>query len=262
VLPPAHTEASIAAVAPSSPYERLNLIEQRIRETGTVRIDQLAIEFGVSEMTIRRDLDELEALGVARRIRGGAVAVGPEPFAERHRHNARAKARIAAKLLDLIPGRGTIAFDASSTVYRLAAALDGAQDLVVVSNGLDTFQALVGKPGVVATLTGGSVEPRTGSLVGPVAIRSAADFLFDVFVCSAAAVDPTVGSSEASLEEAQVKRALSVTASRVVLAVDHSKLGTRAQARMFALDEISLVVTDLEPDDSRLNPYRAVVQVR
>jgi DeoR/GlpR family transcriptional regulator of sugar metabolism len=147
-------------------------------------------------------------------------------------------------------------------VYRLAAALDGAQDLVVVSNGLDTFQALVGKPGVVATLTGGSVEPRTGSLVGPVAIRSAADFLFDVFVCSAAAVDPTVGSSEASLEEAQVKRALSVTASRVVLAVDHSKLGTRAQARMFALDEISLVVTDLEPDDSRLNPYRAVVQVR
>src|SRR6266508_217515 len=215
MYPSAHTEASIAAVAPSSPYERLNLIEQRIRETGTVRIDQLASEFGVSEMTIRRDLDELEALGVARRIRGGAVAVGPEPFAERHRHNARAKARIAGKLLDLIPKRGTIAFDASSTVYRLAAALDGAQDL-----------------------------------------------LFDVLVCSAAAVDPTVGSSEASLEEAQVKRALSVTASRVVLAVDHSKLGTRAQARMFALDEVALVVTDLDPDDARLNPYRASVEVR
>jgi len=213
-------------------------------------------------MTIRRDLDELEALGVARRVRGGAVAVGPEPFAERHRHNARAKARIADKLLDLIPGRGTVAFDASSTVYRLAAALDGAQDLVIVTNGLDAFQALAGKPGVVATLTGGSVEPRTGSLVGPVAIRSAADFLFDLFVCSAAAVGPTVGSSEPSLEEAQVKRALSATASRVILAVDHSKLGTRAQARMFALDEIALLVTDLEPGDRRLNPYRASVEVR
>jgi DeoR/GlpR family transcriptional regulator of sugar metabolism len=227
-----------------------------------VRIDRLATEFGVSEMTIRRDLDELEALGVARRIRGGAVAMGPEPFAERHRHNARAKARIAGKLLDLVPNRGTIAFDASSTVYRLAAALDGARDLVVVSNGLDTFQALVGKPGVVATLTGGSVEPRTGSLVGPVAIRGAGDFLFDMFVCSAAAVDPSVGSSEPSLEEAQVKRALSAAASRVVLAVDHSKLGARAQARMFALDEVSLLVTDLEPDDARLNPYRASVEVR
>jgi DeoR family fructose operon transcriptional repressor len=227
-----------------------------------VRIDRLATEFGVSEMTIRRDLDELEALGVARRIRGGAVAMGPEPFAERHRNNARAKARIAGKLLDLIPNRGTIAFDASSTVYRLAAALDGAQDLVVVSNGLDTFQALAGKPGVVATLTGGSAEPRTGSLVGPVAIRSAGAFLFDVFVCSAAALDPAVGSSEPSLEEAQVKRALNAAASRVILAVDHSKLGTRAQARMFALDEISLLVTDLEPDDARLDPYRAGVEVR
>ena len=132
---------------------------------------------------------------------------------------------------------------------------------MVVSNGLDTFQALVGKPGVVATLTGGSAEPRTGSLVGPVAIRSAGDFLFDVFVCSAAAVDPTVGSSEPSLEEAQVKRALSA-ASRASSWPSTSKLGTRAQARMFALDEISLLVTDLEPDDARLNPYRASVEVR
>jgi DeoR family fructose operon transcriptional repressor len=227
-----------------------------------VRIDQLAVELGVSEMTVRRDLDELEALGVARRVRGGAVAVGPEPFAERHRHNARAKSRIADKLLELIPDRGIIAFDASSTVYRLATRLDGARDLVVVTNGLDTFQGLGGKAGVVATLTGGSVEPRTGSLVGPVAIRSAGDYLFDVFVCSAAALDPTVGSSEASLEEAHVKRALSSASSRIVLAVDHTKLGTRAQARMFTLDEIDLLVTDLEPDDERLDPYRRQVKLR
>ncbi|MGH2636334.1 MAG: DeoR/GlpR family DNA-binding transcription regulator [Actinomycetota bacterium] len=248
----------IATAAPSSPHERLNDIEQRLRRAGTVRIDGLAREFRVSEMTIRRDLDELEALGVARRVRGGAVAVGPEPFAERHRHNARAKARIADKLLGLIPDRGTVAFDASTTVYRLAAALDGARDLVVVSNGLDTFQSLTAKTGVVATLTGGSVESRTGSLVGPVAVRTAEDFMFEVFVCSSAALDPELGSSEASLEEAEVKRAISRTSRRIVLAVDHSKLGTRAQARMFALDEIDVLVTDLDPADERLGPYRGV----
>ena len=212
----------------------------------------------MSEMTIRRDLDELEALGAARRVRGGAVAVGPEPFAERHRHNARAKARIADKLLGVIPDRGTVAFDASTTVYRLAAALDGARDLVVVTNGMDTFHKLTGKTGIVATLTGGSIEPRTGSLVGPVAVRSAEDFMFDVFVCSSAALDPALGSSEASLEEAEVKRALSRTSGRIVLAVDHSKLGTRAEARMFALDEIDALVTDLDPADDRLDPYRAI----
>ena len=65
----------------TSPEERLGEVKDLISERGAVRIDQLAADFGVSEMTIRRDLDELEALGVARRVRGGAIALGPEPFA-------------------------------------------------------------------------------------------------------------------------------------------------------------------------------------
>lgn len=240
----------------SSPHERLSAIQSQLTATGTVRIDDLAARFGVSEMTIRRDLDELEALGVARRVRGGAVVVGPEPFAERHRHNAKAKARIADKLLALIPEAGAVAFDASSTVHRAATLLDGARDLVVVTNGLDTFQTLHGRPGVTAVLTGGTLEPRTGSLVGPLATRSAEDFLFDVFVSSSAAIDAPVGSSEASVAEAEVKRALAFTSQRVVLAVDHSKLGTRAQARMFRLSQVDTLVTDLDPDDPRLDEYR------
>ena len=251
----------MTALAASSPHERLATIEQRIKEDGSVRIDDLAARLRVSEMTIRRDLDELDALGAARRVRGGAVAVGPEPFSERHRHNARAKARIADRLLGLIPERGTVAFDASSTVYRLATRLDGARDLVVVTNGPDAFQSLTGKAGIVATLTGGSVEPRTGSLVGPVAVRGAEAFLFDVFLCSAASLDPDLGSSEASLEEAEVKRALGSRSGRIILAVDHTKLGTRAQAGMFGLDEIDLLVTDLDPGDKALDPYRASVKI-
>ncbi len=245
----------------NSPEERLREVGELIADQGAVRIDELAASFGVSEMTIRRDLDELEALGLARRVRGGAVAVGPEPFAQRHRHNARAKARIAEKLLPLIAPSGTVAFDASTTVYRLAAALDGARDLGVVTNGLDTFQALTGKPGVTATLTGGHQEPRTGSLVGPMAVRTAEGFLYDAFVCSGAALDAQVGSSEASLAESEVKRAFRRTAGRLILAVDHSKLDTRAQARMFGLEEVDLLVTDLDPDDDRLAPYREAVEL-
>ena len=247
----------MVAVVPEGPHQRLEMIQDRLSEQGSVRIGDLAVTFGVSEMTIRRDLDELEALGLARRVRGGAVAVGPEPFAARHRHNARAQGRIAEKLRQFVPDRGTIALDASSTVYRLAADLHGARDLVVVSNGLDTFQSLEGKAGISAVLTGGTREPRTGSLVGPVASRSAQDFLFDLFICSAAALDPSVGSSEASLAEAEVKRALAANSGRVILAADHSKLGTRAQARMFRLDDLDVLVTDLDPGDDRLAPYRA-----
>ncbi|MGH8923358.1 MAG: DeoR/GlpR family DNA-binding transcription regulator [Acidimicrobiia bacterium] len=245
-----------------SPEERLGEVRNLIAEQGTVRIDQLAVDFGVSEMTIRRDLDELEALGVARRVRGGAIALGPEPFAQRHRHNARAKARIAEKLLQEVPTVGTVAFDASTTIYRLATSLEAVRDLVVVTNGLDTFHTIGAQPGITATLTGGSEEPRTGSLVGPIALRTAQDFLYDVFVCSAAGFDHQVGSSEASLAESEVKRAFSQTSSRIVLAVDHTKLETRAQARVFELEEIDLLVTDLEPDDSRLDLYRSRVEVK
>ena len=251
----------MASAVPKTQHDRLRLIGERLEEEGTVRIDELAEAYGVSEMTIRRDLDELEALGVARRVRGGAVAVGPELFAERHRHNARAKAKIAEKLLGLLPEVGTLALDASSTVYRLATSIEGARDRVVVTNGLDTFTSLADRSGVTPTLTGGSREPRTGSLVGPVASRSSEDFLFDLFICSSAAIDPVLGSSEASLAEAEVKRSLSRSSGRVVLAVDHSKLHTRAQARLFTLDELDLLVTDLPADDERLNPYRAHVEV-
>jgi len=243
-------------VVAMGPEERAREIEQLTARQGQVRIDELARLLHVSEMTIRRDLDELQGLGVLRRVRGGAVAVGPEPFAERHRTDARAKGLISEKLELLVPDRGTVAFDASTTVHRFAADRRGATDLVVVTNGIDTFQVLRDKPGISPTLTGGHLEPRTGSLVGPVATRSASDFLFDVLVCSAAAVDPVLGASEASVDEAEVKRSLQGTSARVVLAVSHTKLGARAQARVFEPREIDVIVTDLDPDDERLAAYR------
>lgn len=244
-----------------SPEERLGEMRGLIAEHGAVRIDQLAADFGVSEMTIRRDLDELETLGLARRVRGGAIALGPEAWEQRHQENARAKARIAEKLLPLVPASGTVAFDASTTIYRLAAAIETARDLVVVTNGWDTFHSMRNTPGVTATLTGGSEEPRTGSLVGPMAVRAAQDFLYDTFFSSAAAVDLELGSSEAALAESEVKRAFSQTANRIVLAVDHSKLNTRAQARVFDFEDVDLLVTDLEPSDPRLDPYSDLVDI-
>ena len=244
-----------------SPEERIGEMRDRIAEQGAVRIDELAQSFGVSEMTVRRDLDELEALGFARRVRGGAIALGPEPWEQRHQHNAKAKAKIAEKLLTLIPASGTVAFDASTTMFRLAASIETARDLIVVTNGWDTFHSMKGTPGVSASLTGGSEEPRTGSLVGPMAVRTAQSFLYDTFFGSAAALDPELGSSEAALAESEVKRAFSQTSNRIVLAVDHGKLGTRAQARVFDFEQIDLLVTDLEPSDPLLDPYRDLTEI-
>lgn len=242
-------------------HDRRTEIVDRLQREGSARIDELAAALGVSEMTVRRDLEELAARGVARRVRGGAVPVGPGTFAERHPKNVRAKSQIAEKLGGVLPTSGTVALDASSTVHLLAERIEGARDLVVVTNGIDTFRALQDRPGVTASLTGGSAEPRTGSLVGPLATRVAADCLFDLFICSAAAVDAQVGSSEASWEEAAIKRAFARSSTRTILAVDTTKLGTRAPARAFRLDDLHLVVTEADPSDDRLVDYHDGVDI-
>ena len=242
--------------------QRLDWLRQRLDQSGQVLIRDAAAELDVSEMTVRRDLLELEGLGVARRVRGGAVAVGPSPFAERDRRAARAKGVIAGKLQALVPSNGAIAIDASSTMLRLVNVIDGARDLTVITNGQQTFLALQGKPGIQPVLTGGSLDPRTDSLVGPVALRSAETFLLSHVFVSAAAVDPVLGPSEAAIEDAEIKRVLATRAATVVLAVDGSKLGHRALAVDFSWDAVDLLVTDLPPEDPRLDPYRTLAEIR
>jgi len=242
--------------------ERLHRLADQLRRDGRVGVVDAAESLGVSEMTIRRDLKELEERGEARRVRGGALPVGPLPFDDRRRTASRAKATIAAKLVDLVPASGAVAFDASSTVMRLAASLEGARDLVVVTNGPETFNALRSTPGVRPLLTGGELEPRTGSLVGPLASRAATQIVTERFFASAAALDPVLGATEACIEEADVKRALAAAASEVVLAVDTSKLEARAVAVGLDWDAIDVLVTELSPRDARLKPYRALAQLR
>jgi len=241
---------------------RLRWIRDHLDASGQVRIAAAAKTLDVSEMTIRRDLQELEALGVARRVRGGAVGVGPLPFADRQRSRARSKAKIAAKLLDTIPDSGAIGFDASSTVLRLANAIESSRDLVVLTNGWETFQALQRKPGVTAVLSGGQLDKRTGSLVGPVASRSAGALLLSRLYISAAAVHPDLGPSEPAMEEADVKRSFAAVADEVILAIDSTKLGARSIAQSIEWQDIALLVTELDPSDARLAEYREHVEIR
>src|SRR6187431_2633944 len=96
--------------------ERLRWLSEQLDRSGSIAIYDAAATLGVSEMTIRRDLTELEERGAARRIRGGARAVGPQTFSERRATMGRAKATIASKLAPTVPPTGAVGFDASSTV--------------------------------------------------------------------------------------------------------------------------------------------------
>jgi DeoR family fructose operon transcriptional repressor len=236
--------------------DRLNHIRSTVTSDGRVRVGRLAKQLRVSEMTVRRDLDLLAASGELERVRGGATTAGPQPFTARYGRGSRAKQRIATKLRALVDDTDAIGIDASSTLQRLAVLLHDARDVTAITNGPDSFASLRTHRGVTALLTGGRLDPRTGSLVGPLATRAARDMLLWRFFTSAAGIDPAHGTTEATLEEAEVKLAFADVAKELVVAVDASKLGRRDAARCVPIERIDVLVTDLAPDDARLDPYR------
>jgi DeoR family fructose operon transcriptional repressor len=242
--------------------DRLQRIEAQVRRAGKVKVVDLAVELAVSEMTIRRDLDMLAEQGVVQRIRGGAVSIGPQPFAERFTRQVRAKDRIASKVAELVGDGGAVGVDASSTLQRLANHISGVRDLTIVTNGPDTFATLQDKVGVTVLLTGGQLDPRTGSLVGPLATRASRELLLRRLFVSAAALHPVFGTSETTLEDAEVKLALADVAAEVVVAVDSGKLDQRAAARGLGPDRVDVLVTELDPSDHRLDPYREHWEIR
>ncbi|MGT2464130.1 DeoR/GlpR family DNA-binding transcription regulator [Sinomonas atrocyanea] len=228
-----------------------------------IRLTEAAASLSVSAMTVRRDLEEMENEGLLRRVRGGAVSViGPRPFAERRAVRLRAKEAIAQKALPFVPRFGSIAMDASTTVGTLGAAIGPRSGLIVATNSYQTFAAVKGFPGVNAILVGGEPDETTDSLVGPIATRGAQSLRYTKFFCSASAIDNTYGTSEVSLREAEVKRAFSGVSKDLVLCIDSSKLQEQSIAAGFSLAEVTVLITELDPADSRLDEFRGSLEIR
>jgi DeoR/GlpR family transcriptional regulator of sugar metabolism len=245
--------------------ERRERLLERLERDGVIRLEESASALGVSTMTVRRDLESLEREGVVVRVRGGAVAtVKARSFSERQSVDDQAKTEIARKALDLVPETGSIAVDASSTSGHLLALLrtSSATDLVVATNSAHNHERARGLRGVRAVLLGGELEPRTESFVGPIACAAAAMLHYDRFFTSAAAADFELGTSETIIEEAQVKRVLVRSSHETVLLIDSSKLERQALAAAIPWAQISIVVTELDPADVRLDRLRPLVELR
>ncbi len=150
----------------------------------------------------------------------------------------------------------SVAIDASTTLYQFVEDLPAVDHLLVVTYGIPAFQSLQSRTDVRAFLSGGEVDRRTGSLVGPVAQRTLESFSLSCCFLSATALDPELGTMEPTVEEVEMKQAM-VRASRdVVLAVDATKLSQRSAVRALSLDQIHDRGDRTRPGRSRLDPYR------
>ncbi|PDQ35685.1 MAG: hypothetical protein B5766_04295 [Candidatus Lumbricidophila eiseniae] len=237
---------------------RRELMAQELQRRGTLHLKDAALRWGVHPMTIRRDFDVFVHAGIARRVRGGVVAVAGDDFSQRQYQNATAKQDIAGKLLRFIEPDMAIALDSSTTVHAFAKTI-AATRTSVITNGFSAFQTLCGREGIRTYLTGGEREETNLSLVGSLAVQSVQQFSLDACFLSTMSIDPDFGTSEITLEQVAVKQAMVNASQKVILAVDSSKFATRARFRSLSLSHFDVLVTELDPNDTRLNAYREFI---
>ncbi|CAL8972597.1 MAG: hypothetical protein BGO38_12600 [Cellulomonas sp. 73-145] len=223
----------------AAPRRREELL-RRITDTGYVSSAAAASEFGVSEMTIRRDLHALAADGLARRVLGGASAAAL-PYSERRGLAEREKEAVARAAVPLLAGAAVVALDAGTTVAALARVLPGG--LTVVSHSVPVLTACSEREDLEVLGLGGVFHRETRSFTGEHTRAALADLAVDVAVLSATGVGPD-GVYSAKAADAEVKRAMRASAAAVVLLVDHRKLDVRAPIRFCRLEDVRTVVVD------------------
>jgi DeoR/GlpR family transcriptional regulator of sugar metabolism len=210
-------------------------------------VGELSQALGVSEVTIRKDLDALEGQGLLLRVHGGAMASGrgrlEQHFAAREQEQREEKRRIAQAAARLVQPGQRIFIDASTTALQLARLLKDREDLTVVTNGLYTALELNFSAGITTIVVGGTMRPRSISLIGSLSADVLQRLRVDVGFFGAKALTEA-GLMEADLEEGQLKQRLVQIAAVTVGLVDSSKFGTTA-LNVFALPhEIDRIITD------------------
>lgn len=226
-----------------------------IQQKGFVSVARIAEVFGVSEMTIRRDLHQLEKQGGAIRTHGGAVApdqqrgrvidIDEPPFDARSRKNAEAKeaiGRAAARLV--LPGE-TIGLDVGTSTCQLAQSLTERSDLRIFTNNLRAALVL-GNTANKVYLPGGQVRSNEMSVYGSMAIAQLRNYWLDhVFIGVSGVTE--AGCFDYSLEDTEVKQVYIDRARQVIVLCDASKFDHMSVVKVCALAAVDLLVTDAPP---------------
>ncbi len=229
-------------------------MQRLISEAGFMRVDDLAREFGISIMTVHRDLDTLTERGFLHKVRGGATSAPTVTFHGdlQHRMQAEAAAKrvMAAEVVasEIRPGQ-VIALDDSTTALAVARLLPERAPLTVVTHFLPVIRALAGQPDIELIGLGGRYIAAYDSFLGQATAVAAADLSTDLLIMSTTAV--TEGTCFIQSQDTVItRRALIAAASRTVALIDHTKFGRRALHRLVDLQAIDRVVVDGATSDN------------
>lgn len=234
--------------------ERRERIWRLVNERGRVRTSELARIFTVTEPTIRKDIADLESRHLLRRAHGGAVARGPMtevPVGEREQKFVVEKQRIARVCLEMIGHGDAIFLDGGTTAMQLAMLLadrveGSARNVKVITNSFDVAEILSGRIDEHPVMLGGRYRPQGRCFVGPLAMRSLEQFRVDLAFIGVTGINAD-GAFAADVGEAEIKGAVTKRATRVIIPMDHSKVGLTDFVEICPLASVDSIVTD-QPD--------------
>lgn len=237
---------------------RHDVIVAEVRRRGTVRVTELAAMLGVSDMTVRRDLDILDAAGTLLKVHGGAVVrrerSTDEPgFAAKSQLNLPEKHSIALAAMAMIQPGAAIGLTAGTTTWQLAPHLLDIADLTIVTNSVRVAEVL--HEGLrrdhTVVLTGG-VRTRSDALVGPVATAALRSLRLDIVFMGVHGISGHSGFSTPNLLEAETNRMFIEAGERLVVIADHTKWNVTGLSTIASLSAADTLITDERmPSDAR-----------
>jgi len=236
-----------------SPDTRLSQIVDRIEKKGSVSVSELAGNFRVSEMTIRRDLIELEKMSIVRRVHGGAVAFYGRsyepPLISRSHKNIPAKQIIGKYAANMVLDGDSIALDVGSTTIEMAMNLIGRQNLTILTPSLHIANLLSDERNIRVILPGGVVRRGEKSLIGDLTYHAFQEIFVDKLFLGVGGIDSQAGLTEFEMQDAQVKKAMIKSAKEVIALADSSKFQMIAFSFFAKLEDIDHLICDEKPPD-------------
>ena len=230
--------------------ERQTEILEYLKQKKTATVRELAAKLYVSDATIRRDLGEMETLGLLRRSHGGAVLLEKNrdelSVLVRMEQNADAKRVISDLVIPLIGDCSSVWMDSSSTVHFLSTVWRPSRK-TVFTTGVQTALELSKLPDVQVVMPGGVLKFHTDSLEGEVTRDQMRSFFADAMICSCGGIGEDGSVTESTLSQCAIKQGMMLQSQRRILVADSSKLGERRAFRIGNLQDFHVLVTNQLP---------------
>jgi DeoR/GlpR family transcriptional regulator of sugar metabolism len=240
--------------------ERYSLIVQMIQDKQKMSIIDLSREFGVSEITIRRDLKDLVDRGIVHRIYGGAIIAqsGPidSPVLQRLNEDKEIKEKIGQAAAALVQDGETVFIGSGSTTTYVARQLVNRKGITVITNALNVGMELATSEGVTVVVVGGMLRPSELSLIGHIADQALRELRVDKVIMGIQAISTHAGLSNDYLPEVMTDRAIFAMAQEVILVADNTKFEKVETGYVAPINRIKTLITDHKTDPDILKQIR------